>query len=146
MAFIQKVIHDLLYVHPLHTMVVHFPIALTASALFFILLALWRKSDLLEQVASANISLASVSTIVAAITGIRDNINLYGGQAPNHAAKIILGSTLFAVTAAAGLVRWRRKDLFHARAGKVLYVGAYFVSFGLAAVLGFLGGVILYGF
>jgi len=28
----------------------------------------------------------------------------------------------------------------------VLYVAAYFVSFILVAVLGFLGGVILYGF
>jgi uncharacterized membrane protein len=146
MAFIQKVIHDLLYVHPLHTMVVHFPIALTAAALFFILLALWRKSDILEQIAFANIALASVSTIVAAITGIRDNINLYGGQAPNHVAKIVLGSTLFVVTAVTALVRWRKKDLFHGRAGKALYVAAYFVSFSLAAVLGFLGGVILYGF
>ena len=70
MDFIAKIINDLLFVHPFHTLIVHFPIALTASALFFILLALWRHSDTLEQVAFANISLASVSTVVAGITGM----------------------------------------------------------------------------
>jgi len=146
MAFIQKVINDLLFVHPFHTMIVHFPIALTSAALFFILLALWKKSDLLETIAFANIALASVSTVVAAITGIRDNINLYAGQAPNHMAKIVLATVLLIVTATTAIVRWRNKNLFHARTGKVLYVAAYFVSFILVAVLGFLGGVILYGF
>jgi uncharacterized membrane protein len=46
---------------------VHFPIALTGAALFFILLALWKHNKILEQVAFANISLAAVSTIVAAV-------------------------------------------------------------------------------
>ena len=146
MVFISKLIHDLLYVHPIHTLIVHFPIALTGAALFFILLALWRRSDVLEQVAFANISLATVSSLAAAATGILDNARFYGGGAPNHVAKIILGSTLFIVTTVTAIARWRNKDLFHARSGKVLYVGAYFVSFALASVLGFLGGVILYGF
>jgi len=100
MAFIQRVIHDLLFVHPVHTMVVHFPIALTGSALFFMLLALWRRSDTLEQVAFANIGLAAVSTVVAGATGILDNARFYGGQAPNHVTKIILASTLLIEAAA----------------------------------------------
>jgi hypothetical protein len=50
------------------------------------------------------------------------------------------------VTTLTAIFRWRNKDLFRAGAGKTLYVAAYFVSFALAAVLGFLGGVILYGF
>ena len=146
MAFISRLIHDLLYVHPIHTLIVHFPIALTAAALFFILLALWRRSDILEIVASANISLAAVSTIVAAATGILENIRFYGGQAPNHIWKIILGSTLFLVTTITAIARWKNKNLFHEKGKKALYVAAFFVSFGLAAVLGFLGGIILYGF
>jgi len=146
MAFIQRVIHDLLYVHPIHTLVVHFPIALTGSALFFILLALWRRSDILEQVAFANISLATVSTLVAGLTGLLDNARFYQGQAPNHVAKIILGSTLLVVTTLTAVFRWRNKDLFRAGIRKAFYVAAYFVSFALAAVLGFLGGIILYGF
>ena len=64
-AFITRLIHDLIYLHPIHTLIVHFPIALVSSALFFLLLAIWKKSDLLEQIAFADIALASVSTVVA---------------------------------------------------------------------------------
>jgi hypothetical protein len=41
--------------------------------LFFILLALWKKSKVMEQAAFANICLAAASTIVAALFGIHDN-------------------------------------------------------------------------
>ena len=146
MDFINQIFIDLTQKHPLHTMFVHFPIALTGAALFFILLALWRRSDMLEKVAFADISLAAVSTLATGITGIRDNILLYAGAAPNADVKIVLGSILLVVTTATALVRWRNPELFHGRFQKVAYVGAYFVSFALAAVLGFLGGVILYGF
>jgi uncharacterized membrane protein len=146
MNLIQNIIHALTQTHPPHPMLVHFPIALTGAALFFIILALWRHSDLLEKIAFADISLAAASTIVAAIAGIRDNIVFYQGMAPNHTAKIILASILFVVTTVTALARWRYPNLFHTRAAKVVYVLAYFVSFALAAVLGFLGGVIVYGF
>ena len=146
MDLIQKIIHALTQTHPPHPMFVHFPIALTGAALFFIILALWLHSDLLEKVAFANVSLAAVSTIVAAVVGIRDNHFYYEGGAPNHSAKIILASILFVITTATALARWRYPDLFHTRSAKVVYVLAYFVSFALAAVLGFLGGVIVYGF
>jgi uncharacterized membrane protein len=147
MDLINKIIHALTQVHPFHTMVVHFPIALTAAALFFILLALWRHSDLFEQVAFANISLAAVSTLAAGITGMMDNINNYDGAAPNANVKIVLASILLVMTTVTALVRWRNPGLFQAGpARKIVYVAAYVVSFGLASVLGFLGGVILYGF
>ena len=145
MAFILRIIHDLLYVHPPHTLIVHFPIALTTVALFFILLALWRKKAILEQIAFADISLAAASSIVAALAGIHDNLTFYHGSAANHVAKIILASILFLVTSATAILRWRNPELFHSHS-KAIYVTAYFVSFALAAVLGFLGGVIVYGF
>jgi uncharacterized membrane protein len=146
MNIISLIIHALTQVHPPHTLIVHFPIALISSALFFILLALWRRSDILEQVAFANISLGAVSTIVAAIFGIRDNLYFYAGEAPNHTAKIILAILLFAVTTTTSLVRWRNPNLFHTGRAKVVYILAFFVSFILVAVLGFLGGVIVYGY
>jgi uncharacterized membrane protein len=146
MEIILRIIHDLTQVHPPHTLFVHFPVALISSALFFIILALWRRSDLLEKVAFADISLGAVSTIVAAIFGIRDNIYFYGGEAPNHTAKIILAILLFVITTATALARWRNPNLFHAGKAKVVYVLAFFVSFGIVSVLGFLGGVIIYGF
>jgi uncharacterized membrane protein len=145
MDLIQRIIHAITQLHPPHPMTVHFPIGLTGAALFFILLAIWRRSEILEKVAFANISLATVSTVVAAILGIRDNLALYNNLAPNHVAKIILAISLFLVTTATALARWRNPDLFHARTARAFYFLAYFVSFGIAIVLGFLGGVIVYG-
>jgi uncharacterized membrane protein len=146
MDLILRIFHTLTQVHPPHAVVVHFPIALTGAALFFILLALWKRSKILEQVAFANISLAAASTIVAAIFGIRDNIVFYNGGAPNHIAKIALAITLFIITSLTAFARWRNKDLFYTRSTKALYIAAYFVSFAIAAVLGFLGGIIVFGF
>jgi uncharacterized membrane protein len=142
---IQQVIHALTQVHPPHPIVVHFPIALTGAALFFILLALWRRDDILEKVAFANISLATASTIVAAILGIRDNLHYFNGAAPNHSTKIVLAIILFVVTTVTVLIRWRNPGLMNARYAKWIYVLAYLVSFALASILGFLGGVIVYG-
>ena len=144
MTIISQVVHDLLYIHPPHTLFVHFPIALTSAALLFILLALWKRSDILETVAFADISLGAVSTIVAAIIGIRDNAVFYAGLAPNHIAKIILASILFLVTTITAVIRWRDPQLFHGRY-KGLYITAYVVSFILATGLGYLGGIIVYG-
>jgi len=147
MDLIQRIIHALTEVHPFHTLVVHFPIALTGSALFFILLALVLRKDILEQVAFANISLAAVSTVVAGITGMMDNAEIYGGNAPNSGTKLMLAVILFVVTTVTALVRWRNPALFHAPLPKkALYISAYFISFGLVSVLAFLGGIILYGF
>ncbi len=145
MNLIQRIIHALTQVHPPHTLIVHFPIALVSAALFFILLAWWRKNKILEQVAFANISLAAVSTIVAEIFGIRDNIVFYSGGAPNFVAKITLASILFIVTTIIALARWNNKELFYSKSTKALYIIGYFVSFGIVTVLGFLGGIILFG-
>jgi len=113
MDLIHRIFHGLAQVHPPHALVVHFPIALTGAALFFILLALWRRSKILEQVAFADILLAAASTIVAAIFGINDNIVFYNGGAPNHIAKVVLASTLFIITAITAIARWQNKDLFY---------------------------------
>jgi uncharacterized membrane protein len=144
MDFFNRVITALTETHPIHPMIVHFPIALTGAALFFILLALWRNKDFFEQVAFANIALATVSTLVAGITGMYDNQINYLGDAPNAGLKIVLAITLLLVTTITAVARWKRPDLFDT--SRALYVAAYFVSFTLAFILGFLGGVILYGF
>jgi uncharacterized membrane protein len=146
MDLINRIIHALTEVHPFHTLIVHFPIALSGAALFFILLALWRNSDSLEQVAFANIALASVSTLAAGATGMLDNARFYEGAAPNASLKIVLAIILFLVTATTALARWRNPNLFHSMPQKALYVSGYVISFMLVGVLGFLGGVILYGF
>ena len=141
---LAQIIHAILYVHPPHTLIVHFPIALITVGLFFILLALWRKKDIFEQIAFADLALAAVSTIVAGMVGIRDNIVFYNGLAANHILKITLASCLFVITSVTVVIRWKKPELFHSP-GKWLYVAAYFVSFAVVTVLGFLGGVILFG-
>lgn len=145
MDFLNRLIVALTEVHPTHPMFVHFPIALTGAAFLFILLAWWRNSAALEQAAFANIVLASVSTVAAGITGYMDNIKNYVGDAPNAGAKMILATVLFLLTAGISLTRYRNPDLFQ-KGNRLLYAAAYGLSFAIALVLAFLGGVILYGF
>ena len=146
MKIINLILYNITEVHPFHSLIVHFPIALTAAALFFILLALWRKDDFFEKVAFANIALAAVSTMVAGLTGLRDTNNIDDGAAPNSVAKIALAAILLVVTLLLTVSRWRKPNLFHSNVLRYFYIGGYFVSFALVSVLGFLGGVILYGF
>lgn len=145
MELISRIIHALTEVHPTHPMLVHFPIALTGAAFLFILLAYWRNSPALEQAAFANIVLATLGTVAAGMTGIMDNIKNYVGEAPNAGAKIVLAMLLLVLTAGISIVRYRNPDLFQ-RANRFVYAASYGVCFGIALVLAFLGGVILYGF
>jgi uncharacterized membrane protein len=145
MEFINRVIHALTELHPTHPMLVHFPIALSGAAFLFILLAAWRNSSSLEQAAFANIVLAFLGTIAAGVTGYIDNLKNYDGAAPNAGTKIILAITLFLLTAGIILVRFRNPNLFQ-QGNRFLYIASYGVSFAIALVLAFLGGVILYGF
>ena len=144
MDFFDRLITALTETHPIHPMVVHFPVALTGAGLFFILLALWKNKEFFEQAAFANIALATVSTIVAGITGMYDYQINYLGDAPNAGLKMILAIVLLLVTTVTTIARWRNPNLFNK--SRTLYVGAYIINFGLALVLAFLGGVILYGF
>jgi len=145
MDLINRIIHALTELHPTHPMFVHFPIALTGAAFFFILLAYWRKSASLEQAAFANIALASISTMVAGITGVMDNSRNYGGEAPNANVKITLAIILFLLTTGISIRRFRNPEIF-TRGNGLLYAASYGLSFFIALVLAFLGGVILYGF
>lgn len=145
MELINRVIHALTELHPTHPMFVHFPIALSGAAFLFILLAWWRNSASLEQAAFANMALAALSTIFAGFTGYMDNLNNYDGNAPNSGAKIALAILLFLLTTGISVARYRNPEMF-AKGNRVLYVALYGLSFGIALVLAFLGGIILYGF
>jgi len=145
MDFFNRLFIALTQLHPLHPMVVHFPIALTGAAFLFILLAYWRKNSALEQTAFANITLAAISTIAAGVTGYLDNIKNYVGDAPNASVKIMLAILLFLLTTSISVFRFRNPQLFQT-GNRYLYMSAYGMCFGIALVLAFLGGVILYGF
>jgi len=145
MDLINRIIHALTELHPTHPMFVHFPIALTGAAFLFILLAYWRKSASLEQAAFANIVLAAISTIVAGVTGVSDNIRNYEGEAPNASVKLTLAIVLFLLTTGISILRYRNPEIF-TKGNRLVYVASYGLSFFIALVLAFLGGVILYGF
>jgi len=145
MDFINRIIHALTELHPTHPMFVHFPIALTGAAFLFILLAYWRKNSFFEQAAFANIVLAAISTVFAGITGYLDNIKNYVGDAPNANTKITLAILLFLLTTGLSIARYRNPEIFQ-KPNRILYFASYGISFAIALVLAFLGGVILYGF
>lgn len=127
-------------------MTVHFPIALTAAGLLFLLLALWRRSEGLERAAFYNITLAAISAVLAALTGVRDNLVRFEGEAPLAGVKVFLGVTLIVLLAVIVVSRWRKPDILWTPATMILYLLGFGASFALAVTLGFLGGVILYGF
>ena len=146
MDFISRIIRAVTELHPLHPMFVHFPIGLTAGACFFILLAVVTRNSRFEQVAYANISLAALAVLVAGATGLHDNVVNFEGAAPNANLKIILASLLLLIASGTAITRWRNPNLFEKYPGRWLYISAYGVCFALAVILGFLGGMILYGF
>ncbi len=145
MDFINRFITAITELHPTHPMFVHFPIALTGAAFFFILLAWWKNNTALEQTAFANMALAAVSTIVAGVTGVMDNVKNYEGAAPNASVKIVLAIGLFLLTTGISIVRYRNPEIF-IKGNRLLYAASYGLSFLIAFILAFLGGVILYGF
>jgi uncharacterized membrane protein len=142
---INQIVNAIVNIHPWHSMTVHFPIGLTGAAFLFILLARWRRSESLEHAAFFAIALAAISTIVAATTGIRDNLVRFEGTAPFVTVKIFLGITLFLLTTTLAVTRWRRREVLWSPATTVLYLAGFAGSFLLAITLGFIGGVILYG-
>ncbi|NPV56245.1 MAG: hypothetical protein HPY76_06180 [Anaerolineae bacterium] len=146
MDFITRVFNAITQLHPLHPITVHFPIGLTAAAALFVLLALITRKKALEQAAYFNIIFAAASSVLAIATGMRSNLINYDGGAPNALVKVVLGVLLMLILLAAILARRRNPDLLWSKQGGALYAAAYFASFAIALTLGFLGGVILYGF
>ena len=60
--------------------------------------------------------------------------------------QIFLAVSLFVLTTITAISRRRKPEILWNPSTVVLYVSAFVGSFVLAAALGFLGGVILYGF
>ena len=132
--------------HPWHVPTTHFPIALTGAGLLFLILALWRRSEMLERAAFYNMALAAVTTVLAGITGIRDVQVRFEGDAPYANVKIFLAVTLLLLAVGITVSRWRKPEILWTPGTMVLYLLGFAGAFTLSAVLGFLGGVILYGF
>ncbi len=142
---VNQILNAIINIHPWHSMFVHFPIGLTGAALLFIVLARWRRNDSLEHAAFFAIALAVPATIVAGLTGVRDDLVRFDGAAPFAPVKIFLGITLLLLTTALAVTRWRKREVLWNPTTTVLYLAGFAGSFLLAITLGFIGGVILYG-
>ena len=142
---ISQIVNAIVNIHPWHSMFVHFPIGLTGAAFLFILLARWRRNESLEHAAFFVIALAAASTIVAGLTGLRDDVVRFDGAAPFTPVKIFLGITLLVLTTTLAVTRWRRREVLWNPTTTVLYLAGFAISFLLAITLAFIGGVILYG-
>lgn len=146
MDLFSRVVTALVDLHPWHAPIVHFPIALSTVGLFSILLALWRRSELLESYAFFNITLVAGSTAFAGLAGLRDHVVRFEGDTPYVAIKIFLGISLLLLASVTALARRRNPALLWNPATRIVCVAAYAGCFLLAVVLGFFGGAILYGF
>lgn len=146
MESVNQLLITIFDTHPWHVPTVHFPIALTGGALLFLVLALWQRNEMLERAAFYNMSLAALSTILAGLTGYRDYLVRFEGDAPFANVKIFLAITLFVLTSVITVSRWRKSEMLWKPSTMVLYLLAFGISFALAITLGFFGGVILYGF
>lgn len=144
--FLNRLFTAMFESHPWHVPVTHFPIALTGAAFLFLVLALWFRSEALERAAFYNMALAALMTVAASITGVRDNLVRFEGEAPYANVKIFLAVTLLVLTVVLTVSRWRSAELLWKPSTMVLYLLGFAGSFSLAVILGFLGGVILYGF
>lgn len=146
MEFVNRVVNAVVHLHPWHALIVHFPVALTAVGLLFIFLALWRRSERYEHFAFLSMVLVAISTAVAGLAGLRDHFVRFGGETPHVNVKIFLGISLLLLASVTALARYRSTELLWNPSSRILYVSAYVGGFLLATVLGFVGGVILYGF
>ena len=126
-------------------MTVHFPIALSAVALLFVVLALIQRNHALERAAFYCIALTAVTTVLAGFSGYRDVIVRFEGDAPLVDIKGFLAITLFLVAGVLAFARMRRQDVLWNPGTMILYVSGFAAAFGLSSTLAFLGGVILGG-
>ena len=83
---------------------------------------------------------------IASLTGVRDNLVRFEGEAPLAGVKVFLGVSLIVLLAVIVVSRWRKPEILWTPVTMILYLLGFAGSFALAAALGFLGGVILYGF
>lgn len=140
-----RLLETIFVTHPLHGMLVHFPVALSVAALLFVVLALKERSEAFERAAYYCLVLTAISSVLASFSGYRDVLVRFDGEAPLVPEKAFLGVSLILLTGTLAFVRARRDDLLWNPRTVVLYVSGVVGAVALTSTLGLLGGVILYG-
>ena len=85
----------LLAKHAQHVVIIHFPIALYITAVLFDALAVWKKSVILATAAYYNFTVAAITSVPAAATGLLAWQLLFDGKKPrgNLLLHMVLGLT-----------------------------------------------------
>lgn len=131
--------------HPNHPRLVHFPIALSYLGVLVVILAWWRRDTFFDRAAFYAMGLLALSTVIAGLSGIIDNLTLYAGNAPNTSLKLALALALLLIATGTAVWRWFQPKILHSPTLAVLYTLAFVLCAGLTTLLGALGGIIVWG-
>lgn len=131
--------------HPLHPMVVHFPIALLSTAILFQVLEALLKRDFFREAALWLLSLGMLGAVVAIVTGILQEEAVEAAGVPEHAIErhetaAFATVAVFAVLWTMRRFRGRRWVPTHPAIASVLALAGLI----LLGVTGYLGGSLVY--
>jgi uncharacterized membrane protein len=131
--------------HPLHPTVVHFPIALLFTAVFFAVLEALLKRDVYNQILTWLLGLGVLSAVAAVVTGVWEEERVEAAGVPEHAIEqheTLAFATLavFAVLLAMQWFRGRRWMPSH----PALFFIIAFAGLTLLGMTGYYGGDLVY--
>jgi uncharacterized membrane protein len=131
--------------HPLHPMVVHFPIALLSTALLFEVLEALLKRDFFREAALWLLGLGTLGAVVAAVTGILQEDTVEAAGVPERALEQheTAAFATIAVFAALLAMRWFRGRRWIPNHPAIFSVLAL-TGLILLGLTGYLGGGLVY--
>jgi len=125
----------------LHPAIVHFPVALLASAALFAVISLFRKSDFFKIAAFWNLLLGVTGAIAAVLTGLIEEQNLVHNEEV-HQILVKHKFSGFAIMILSQILLtwyWIRKNKF-SRNEYVLWVSSLVIGTAMIIYQGYLGG------
>lgn len=131
--------------HPIHPIIVHFPIALLFTAVFFEFLGFWTRREAYRQFGLWLLILGMISGIVASAAGFWTEEAVVASGVPEKAVDRheLLAIITLVVFALVLVIRWRIHDPWSARTRAV-----YLILAGLGVLLlgttGYFGGDLVY--
>jgi uncharacterized membrane protein len=124
--------------HPIHPMLVVFPLGLLIAAVVFDALYLWRGSPTFAVVGYWNIAGGILGGLLAAVFGLRDWLAIPQGTRAWRIGLLHGGGNVVVLTAFA-MVWWLRRDSAELAANQSLF-SIEVAALALGAVTGWLGG------
>lgn len=131
--------------HPLHPIVVHFPIALLSTAIFFAVLEALFKRDAFDQALDWLLGLGVLGGVVAVVTGVWQEEAVEAAGVPEHAIEqheTLAFATLAAFTLLLAM-RWFRKRRWMPTP-PALFFSIALAGLTLLGLAGYYGGDLVY--